>query len=128
MKYDLNAKTQRRKDARFGSEINGRILFFDQAAYLPLLHTHCVEERAGERRFPSPSPRWRGATGKTSLGVRTLATNRDAPEISSLINNRSLVTWGGIGKIIFAPLHLRAFALKSSRLFEWIRLKYAFCK
>jgi hypothetical protein len=62
------------KDER---ESAARISFLDQVAYLPLLHT-LVEERAVERRFPSP--RWRGARGKKSLSVRTLATNRDAPE------------------------------------------------
>jgi hypothetical protein len=30
-----------------------RISLFEQLAYLPLLHM-LVEERAGERRFPSP--------------------------------------------------------------------------
>jgi hypothetical protein len=32
---------------------NGRISLFEHRAYLPLLHV-LVEERAGQRRFPSP--------------------------------------------------------------------------
>jgi hypothetical protein len=51
-----------------------RISFFDQVAYLPLLHT-LVEERAGERRFPTPwpSPRWCVARGSKSMIVRIIA-------------------------------------------------------
>jgi hypothetical protein len=41
------------KDER---ESAARISFLDQVAYLPLLH-RLVEERAGEGRFPNPSPR-----------------------------------------------------------------------
>jgi hypothetical protein len=48
----------------------GRIPLFDQLAYLPLLHM-LVEERVGERRFPSP--RRRGARGGNSEGVRKFA-------------------------------------------------------
>jgi hypothetical protein len=41
-----------------------------QLGFLPLLHI-LVEERAGERRFPSH--RWRGARGRKLVDVRSLA-------------------------------------------------------
>jgi hypothetical protein len=61
----------RRGMSMANQSVEGRNFFFEQVAYLPLLHK-LVEERAGKRRFPSPypSPRWRGARGRKCVVFR----------------------------------------------------------